>query len=221
MWDVPGIVEIGKRLSHVIDDTYPDAKNNIQTDVIFKHTVKNIDLPTRCYSEEDYKRALAIVKEIRSKDPDDPGSPETCWNRFLKEIKDNEAVKEYGPWDNKLSDYGIVKKQEALVKQYEEQDQHAFYPVEVHVVRLGDIVFATNPFELFTDYGFRITGRSKAKQTFIIQLSSGDSGGYLPTKRAVEGKGYRGYSAIVNQVGPVGGQELVGKTLEMINQVMK
>jgi len=114
-----------------------------------------------------------------------------------------------------------VKKQEALVKQYEEQDRHPFYPVEVHVMRLGDVVFATNPFELFVDYGFRITGRSMAKQTFLIQLSSGDSGGYLPTKRAIEGNGYRGYSAIVNQVGPEGGQKLVVKTLEMINQVMK
>lgn len=220
MWDVPGIVEIGKRLAHVIDDAYPDAKNNIRTDVIFKHLVKNINLPTRQYREEDYKKALAIVKEIRSKEPNDPDSPETCWNRFLKEIKENEKVREYGPWDNKLSDFGIVKKQEALVKQYEEQDQRPFYPVEVHVVRLGDVVFATNPFELFTDYGFRITGRSKAKQTFIIQLSSGDSGGYLPTKRAIEGKGYRGYSAMVNQVGPEGGQMLVDETVKLINSVL-
>ncbi len=221
MWDVPGIVEIGKRLANVIEDAYPDAKKNIQTDVVFKHLVKNINLPTRQYSEEDYKKALAIVKKIRSKEPDDPNSPETVWNRFLKEIKDNEKVKEYGPWDNKLSDYGIVKKQEALVKQYEEQDQHPFYPVELHVIRLGDVAFATNPFELFVDYGFRITGRSKASQTFLIQLSSGDSGGYLPTKRGVEGKGYRGYSAMVNNVGPKGGNALVEETVNIINSLWK
>lgn len=219
MWDVPGIVEIGKRLSGVIEDAYPDARNNIQTDVIFKHVVKRINLPTRQYSEKEYSKALAVVKEIRSKEPANSNSPETAWNRFLREIKDNEQVKEYGPWDNKLSDFGIVKKQEALVKQYEEQDEHPFYPVELHVLRLGEVAFATNPFELFADYGFRISGRNKAKQTFLIQLSSGDSGGYLPTKRAVEGSGYRGYSALVNNVGPKGGQVLVEETVSLINSL--
>jgi len=219
MWDVPGIVEIGERLGNAIDDAYPDAKNNIRTKVIFKHVVRNIELPARRYSKEDYKKALAIVKEIRSKEPEDPNSPETAWNRFLKEIKDNEGLKEYGPWDNKVTDFGIVKKMEALVKHYENQDKDPLYPVELHVIRLGDVAFATNPFELYVDYGFRITGRSKARQTFIVQLSGGDSGGYLPTKRAVEGSGYRGYSAMVNKVGPEGGEVLVNETVKLINSM--
>lgn len=217
MWDVPGIVEIGRRLAVIIDDAYPVARNSIQKNFEFKHIVKDIDLPARQYSEEEYKKALTIVEKIRSSEPADLNSPETAWNRFLKEISDNEKVKSHGPWDNKLSDFGIVKKQEALVKQYELQHENLLYPVEVHVLRLGDVVFATNPFELFADYGFRITGRSKAGQTFIIQLAGGDSGGYLPTKRAVEGEGYRGYSAMVNRVGPEGGDILVKETLNIIN----
>ncbi len=219
MWDVPGIVEIGERLGNAIEDAYPDAKNNIQTKVIFKHVVKNIEIPARRYSEEDYNKALAIAKEIRSEEPEDPNSPETAWNRFLKEMKDNEELKEYGPWDNKVTDFGIVKKMEALVKQYENQDKHPLYPVELHVIRLGDVAFATNPFELFVDFGFRIKGRSKAKQTFIIQLSAGDYAGYLPTKRAVEGSGYRGYSAMVNPVGPEGGHVLVNESVNLINSM--
>ena len=219
MWDIPGIVEIGKRLGNAVDDAYPAAKKAIQTSVVFKHAIKNIDLPSRIYSEEEYQEALDIVKKIRSKEPKDPGSPETAWNRFLKEIKDNEGLKDYGPWDNKVTDFGIVKKKEALVKQYENQDEHSLFPLELHAIRLGDVAFATNPFELYLDYGFRITGRSKAKQTFIIQLSSGDGGGYLPTKRAVEGSGYRGYSAMVNKVGPKGGQVLVNETVNLINSM--
>ncbi|RLD35257.1 MAG: hypothetical protein DRI73_02785 [Bacteroidetes bacterium] len=219
MWDVSGIVEIGKRLGNAVDDAYPDAKNSIQTSVVFKHIIKNIELPARMYSEEEYKEALEIVKKIRSKEPKDPDSPETAWNRFLKEIKHNEGLKEYGPWDSKLTDFGIVKKKEALVKQYENQDKHSVYSVEIHIIRLGDVAFATNPFELFVDYGFRISGRSKAKQTFIMQLSSGDSYGYLPTRRAVEGNGYRGYSAMVNRVGPEGGQMLVDTTVSLINRL--
>ena len=93
------------------------------------------------------------------------------------------------------------------------------YPVEMHVLRLGDTVIATNPFELFLDYGVRIQARSPAEQTILIQLASPlDFGYYVPTSRALQGGGY---SAIVEQslVGPAGGQALVERTVETINQV--
>ena len=79
------------------------------------------------------------------------------------------------------------------------------YTVEVHVLRLGDIAICTNPFELFTDYGIQMKSRSKALQTFVIQLAG--SGTYLPTDRAAAGGGY---GAIVqsNRVGPEGGPGL-------------
>lgn len=60
-------------------------------------------------------------------------------------------------------------------------------------------------------------GRSKALQTFVLQLTCG-SAGYLPTERAVKGGGY---SAIVasNRVGPEGGQVLADRSVEMINSM--
>lgn len=88
------------------------------------------------------------------------------------------------------------------------------YKIELHVLRLGDVAIATNPFELFTDYGIQMKSRSKALQTFVIQLAG--SGTYLPTDRAAAGGGY---SAIVqsNRVGPEGGQALVERTLKLID----
>jgi hypothetical protein len=90
------------------------------------------------------------------------------------------------------------------------------YKVELHVLRLGDVAIATNPFELFTDYGIQMKCRSKALQTFVIQLAG--SGSYLPSDRAAAGGGY---SAIVqsNRVGPEGGQVLVERTLELLNSL--
>lgn len=217
MWDTPGVVEIGKRLALVIDTAYPDAMNNIQTAPIFKHTVSNIDLPRRKVTEEEYNKALKIVREIRSKESKDITSPNTALNRFLKELHKNEKINEYGPWDNKESDYGIVKINERLLDIYVNQDKHPFYNVELHVIRLGDIAIASNPFELFVDYGFCMKGRSKAKQTFVVQLS-GDYGDYLPTKRAVQGGQY---SALVSIVGPIGGQILVDATVSLINSMWK
>src|SRR5690606_39827852 len=90
------------------------------------------------------------------------------------------------------------------------------YEMELHVLRVGDVAIATNPFELFTEYGTRIKSRSRAIQTFIIQLAG--PGTYLPTAEAVRGGGY---SAIVQSsaVGPEGGQVLVDRTVELIDSI--
>ncbi|MCZ2343154.1 MAG: hypothetical protein LC104_15380, partial [Bacteroidales bacterium] len=103
----------------------------------------------------------------------------------------------------------------AVLERYERQKngEEKPYEMELHVIRLGDVIIATNGFELFTDYGVQIKSRSPAVQTFIIQLAG--PGSYLPTERAVQGGGY---SAIIqsNRVGPQGGQELVEQTLSAI-----
>jgi hypothetical protein len=87
--------------------------------------------------------------------------------------------------------------------------------VELHVLRLGDVAMATNPFELFLDYGVRIKARSKPVLTFLVQLS-GQTTGYLPTAKGVKG-GH--YSADKFIVGPEGGQVLVEETVKRINQM--
>ena len=86
---------------------------------------------------------------------------------------------------------------------------------EVHIIRLGDIALATNPFEMFLDYGLSIKSRSKAILTFIVQLSCQHSG-YLPTERAAKGGGY---SADKYLVGPEGGYKLVEETVKYINEL--
>ena len=85
-------------------------------------------------------------------------------------------------------------------------------PMEIHVLRLGDIAMATNPFELYLDYGIRIKARSPAVLTLLVQLSCGTCG-YLPTQKGVEGGGY---SADKFVVGPKGGQVLVEETVKQL-----
>jgi hypothetical protein len=86
-------------------------------------------------------------------------------------------------------------------------------PIEFHVIRLGDIALATNPFELYLDYGIRIKARSNAALTLLVQLSCQHSG-YLPTEKAIRGGGYSADKFIV---GPQGGQLLVDETVRRIN----
>jgi hypothetical protein len=78
------------------------------------------------------------------------------------------------------------------------------------------VVICTNPFELYTDYGIRMQARSKALQTFTVQLVG--PGYYVPTAEAVQGGGY---SAIPQScaIGPEGGQILVDRTVELIDEL--
>jgi len=126
-----------------------------------------------------------------------------------------------------------------VVARYEKlkSDPHPVLPTPVNVLRIGDTVLCTNQFELYTDFAIQIKARSKAVQTFVVQLANGaaqpqppddaseddkndwhyaSGGTYLPSERAAKGGGY---GAVIqsNVVGPEGGQVLVEKTLEMIN----
>lgn len=90
-------------------------------------------------------------------------------------------------------------------------------PIEFHVIRMGDVALATNPFELYLDYGIAMKAGSKAVLTFVVQLSCQHCG-YLPTARAVK---TGGYSAEKYVVGPQGGQILVNETVRRINAMWK
>lgn len=216
MWDVDGARLLGKRLLTEILARYQDAKHNRRLNVVFKHTVTYVDIPLRKVSKEEYEKCAGIVGEILSREPATPDSPDTAWNRYLQEMRENEKILKHGPWDNKNSDYGVWRKRELALRQY--HDQHkAPYRAELHILRLGELAIASNPFELFIDYGFMIKGRSKATQTMLVQLSC-DYADYLPTKRAIEGGGYSGMSTMI---GAEGGMILVNETVKLINDLFE
>jgi hypothetical protein len=105
------------------------------------------------------------------------------------------------------------------IAEYEQGGKSSPYEIELHVLRIGDVAMATNPFELYLDYGLRIKARSAAAQTFAVQLCAG-SGGYLPTAKALRG-GHYGAQPMENRVGPEGGQELVEETLAVIEAMWR
>ena len=112
----------------------------------------------------------------------------------------------------------LVGWHQQIVDRHANQKSRPTHEIEIHVLRLGDVAIATNPFELFLDFGVQMKARSPALQTFVVQLVGVE--GYLPTARAVRGGGY---SAIAesNTVGPEGGQALVDRTVETIQELWK
>ncbi len=117
------------------------------------------------------------------------------------------------------ADNAALQIHSGTLARFEVQKKLNTFPIEVHVLKLGDVAFATNPFELFLNYGNQIRARSCAKQTFLIQLACG-SYGYLPTEKAEQGSHY---SAFVSSgtTGHQGGELLVRKTLQEINRLFE
>ncbi len=182
--------EIAIRIADAVDYVFSGAKSDIQTAMPMKHVVENLRLPVRKVTEEELERAKSEYDRLMEKQPLDENS----------------------------SDLSHLRRNKSLIDRYEQQEKAPFRQMELHVIRLGDIAIATNPFELFLDYGIRIKARSKALQTFVIQLAC-SSGGYLPTARAVAGGGY-GAEAASNRIGPEGGQALVDRTVELISSTL-
>ena len=106
---------------------------------------------------------------------------------------------------------------QGVILRYRQQNQSGLYRLTCHILRLGNVAVATNPFELFHAFAQRIKARAEAEQVFIVQLSNG-CGGYLPTEAAVRGGSYSSKPAST-VCGPDGGEALVAKTLEVLEEL--
>ena len=214
MWHEDGAVELGRRLADAVEAVYPRARESIHDRLSFHHIVRNIRLPIRTVSQTEVRQAQRVLRRLQAREPEDALSPRSAFSRFVAETKANEAKGGPGPYDSKLHDYATMQNSKAVLERWEMQRRRGNFTMELHALRLGDVAFATNPFELFLDYGQQIKARSPAEQTFIVQLA-GDRAKYLPTRRAISCTGY-GARVTDGIVGPEGGQKLVERTLRSI-----
>ena len=184
---------IGERISEAVLRGQRTSGGYIDESPVFRHEAVDIALPIRTVTEEEYQEAADELEKVRRK--------------FSKEkpMTMADLVKTFEP--------------QGVVARYREQKESTWYKIKSHIFRIGEAAFATNPFELFQEYGQRIKARAKAKQVFISQLSNG-WGGYLPTRAAVEGGSYSSKAASTI-CGPEGGEWLVKETLKQIDKLWK
>ncbi|MEI8248722.1 MAG: hypothetical protein WCI51_23035, partial [Lentisphaerota bacterium] len=214
-WHENGVAEIGSRLLTAVENVCQSAAGMIEFSPQFRHVVKKVALPRRRASYQDYLDAKKKLAELEAVLPEDE-----AYRQFCVEVSRNEKIAgRPGPYDSKLHHFVLIQNNKAVIARYETQDAQPEFELEMHVVRLGDVVFATNPFELYLDFGQQIKARSQARQTFIVQLCCG-TGGYLPSARAEQLGGYGGL--IINgNVGSDGGKMLVDSTIEEIAKLWK
>ena len=190
MYDISGCNRVGKRIANEIVSVYEEI-TELKQDAVFKHKVIHLDLPLRKATMEEYNHA---VRELEY---------------YIDKNKDKEAFT--------FEDNARMHVHAGTIKRFREQQDTEVYPIEYHVIRLGDIAMVTNPFELFLDYGNRIKARSYAEQTFIVQLCCG-TGMYLPTEKAEKAGHYSAYISS-GYTDHAGGDLLVRESIQEINEM--
>lgn len=93
------------------------------------------------------------------------------------------------------------------------------YPCTLHAVRIGDIVWITNPFELFIEYADRIRAGVPQATVIDVELAGDTSLGYLATQKAID-RG--GYSALrfSGRTNAEGGEKVVAASINLIKNIM-
>jgi len=187
MFDLEGMRKAGKRVANAVRDAWEDGVGEHQSDIKFEHQVHTMQLPLRRATLTEYNKAVKAVKDF---------------------VRENDRNVDFNDLANLEQHLGIICR-------FNLQERMETLDTEVHVIRMGSVVFATNPFELFLDYGNQIKARQLCEQSFLVQLCCG-SEGYLPTEKA-EGHGH--YSAFIPSgfIGHQGGEQLVRETLKNVN----
>ena len=186
MFDIKGSLLVGKRIVNEIEMALEEVEETYD-EAILKHEKLTVDLPFRRVTPKEYEEAVRAMREYSE--------------RVVDHVN--------------FEDNAKMHIHTGTILRYEQQHTKDIESVEVHIARLGNIAIATNPFELFLDYGNQIRARSRARQTILIQLACGAKG-YLPTEKAEKGSHYSAYVSS-GSVGHEGGEMLVRKTLESIN----
>jgi len=189
MFDLAGMRKAGKRIANEIIEVWNEGLDEPQAEPAFEHRVLTMQLPIRRATLTDLNNAKKGIRD------------------YLRDVQG----------DVDYNDVANLQVHLGILNRFRLQEIMDVLDTEVHIIRLGTIAIASNPFELFLDYGNQIKARSDAEQTFLIQLANGTEG-YLPTAKAERG-GH--YSAFISsgQVGHVGGEQLVRETLQNIRQM--
>ena len=193
-FDIKATWKIGRRIANEVIAVYEEDEEIREyfDTVEFAHEVQMMPLPLRRVTEEENTDARAKLDAFAA-----------SHKGKTLDFHDSAAMHVYA----------------GIAARYDMQKTVSVMPTEVHVIRLGDIAIASDPFELFLDFANIIRARSAARQTFLIQLAN-DGMGYLPTEKAEQGGHYSAYVSS-GCVGHEGGYILAENTLNIIEKQFK
>jgi hypothetical protein len=195
-------MDIGERIACAFTEVLGWAKKDIKTALPIRHVVETVNLSKRLILKDEYEYAKTELKKLDKQKFKTDGTPPERLNANSSLVAGRNRYRR-------------------IIVRYETQDAEPKLPMELHVLRIGDIAFASNRFELYMDFQHRIQARSPFEQTFIVQLCGtpgSDGGTYLASERGERGRGYSA-SMYCNLVSPSGGQELVEETVKVLKDI--
>ncbi len=196
--------DIGVRIADAVTGILPFLEQEVDWSPRLAHRVETVSLSRRNLTRQDVDDALAEAAALREQ-----------YETLRRDLDEHPEKRGEPRWYVGITAaYRRMQWNEGVEKRFAMQQAQPRLPIEVHVLRLGDMALATNPFEYYLDFGLQIKARSKAMQTLLIQHVG--SGTYLPTERATSGRSYGAVPAST-PVGPEGGRELAQWTVDAIN----
>ncbi len=200
--------EVAVRIADAVGRILPYITDEIDYAPQLQHQYEVLQLPLNNLSEADVEDARKNQQEL-----------EEMLVQEKQKLFDDPSLQQQPRWYVTFTGaYSRAGWYQGVIDRFERQKTDPNFPAEVHIIRLGDIAFATNPFEYYLDYGIRIKVQSPAIQTFLVQLAG--NGTYIPSKRAADGGGYGAVPAS-NPVGAEGGEVLARYTVAKIRDFWK
>lgn len=198
--------EIAMRIAEAVDRILPYLDGQHIDSPVLAHHVESLELPLNPLSEKQRDDALTQVVEYR-----------TAFEREKLLLQTNPDLRKQPRWWVDASmPWSRMMRHVDVVERFEAQKARATQPMDIHIVRLGEVAFASNAVEYYLDFGIQIKVRSPFIQTFLVQLT-GD-GTYVPSARSVAGGGY-GSVPISNVLGVEAGERIRDRTVELLKQL--
>jgi len=183
---VDACARLARRLTQGVVEGYETGRRAMAADPVFKRAHAVIELPAYVMSPEQVAYYEEQIAALTANGEPDPKS-----------------------WDG-----GTLLRTRRLLERHAEMGPNPVLRADCNFLRLGDLAVATNPFELYLEYGQRIKARCPATQTIAAELTN-DTLSYLPTRDALAHGHYSAMPASL-RVGPEGGDKLVEKSLEVL-----
>lgn len=195
--------EIAVRIASAVEEVLGWLGGTLDPAPGLAHETLTLSVPLRALSAEDVHAAQAEAEQWRAR-----------YEAERRRLEEHPELRAQPRWYVGITQaYRRMNWFLRVAENYERRQQNPHRPVQIHVVRLGDVGFATNPFEYYLDYGVFIKARSPAMQTFVVQLVG--PGTYLPSARSVAGGGYGSVPAST-PIGPEGGRAIAEATIETL-----
>lgn len=95
---------------------------------------------------------------------------------------------------------------------------HPFDILPVHALRIGELAIATQPCELYCQFGLDIKRRSPVSNTIVVSITDGYNG-YCPTIYGLLGGGYSGAPISWTRLEPHAGYKVVETASRLLNKL--